>query len=211
MNSRSLVLAAVALLVGIRIGVLLQSDPPEARPAGAPARSASQPQDSEAIDESASEWTANTKLSAATEAMRAEAPVLGTMATTTSPCDCSVTPQADRSFRDLRAGEALQEREYRDEAFAPDEPGLLFPIRVDEDGAAEDFERFGDGPVSRSMPEAEDRPTEDRATEDLDVEPEAEACLPPFSGCRQDVDCCGTSVCRSRPGTISGHFECTPL
>lgn len=209
MNSRSLVLVAVALLVGIGIGVLLRSDPPEAKPVGAPARSDPRPEYSEAIDESASEWTANTELIAAAEALQAEAPVSGPLSITTSARGGSAMPQADRSFTDPSVGEALREREYRDETFGPDEPGVRFPTRIDEGGAAADFERFGDGPVSRSVPEAEDRAAEDRGIEDLDVEFEA-GCLPPFSGCQQDVECCGTSVCRSRPGTISGHFECTP-
>jgi len=89
--------------------------------------------------------------------------------------------------------------------------GLPFSQFVDEEGAADDFERYGDGPVSRGWPEAEGRgATESRPWEDSDGEPEAEGCVPLFSSCRRDSDCCTASVCRSRVGTISGSFECTP-
>lgn len=206
MSFRSLVLAAVALVIGIGIGVFLGGDPPKATPAAVPTRVASSDESSQAIGESTSKPIANTKRSADSEPMRAEAPVSRTLAAVAPPRGAS-TLQVDRTPRDPRAGEALQEREYRDDTFGPDEPGLPFPVPIDEDGAKADFERFGDGPVSREVAEEEDQ---DRVTEDLDAEPEAEFCLPAFSGCRQDIDCCGTSVCRSRPGTISGHFECTP-
>ena len=102
---------------------------------------------------------------------------------------------------------------YRDDTFGPDEPGLPFPHEVDGDGAYEDFQLYRDGPVSRSGsvdleagadPLSEPEPTKrERALE-------AEGCFAPFSSCRIDTDCCGTSVCRSAPGTISGSFECTP-
>ena len=78
---------------------------------------------------------------------------------------------------------------------------------VDEDGAAEDFEQFGDGPVVRT--EAGDREADPEAPPEREEELAVESCSSAFSPCRQDSDCCGASVCRSRPGTISGHFECT--
>jgi hypothetical protein len=201
---RSLLFAAAALLVGINIGFFLQSKPPEVKPPGAPGP-VSGPVASGAIVESASKRLPNGTPSAATEERRAHtAPVTATAARS----DGSETPHASRSLTSLRADDGSKQREYRDDTFGPDEPGLPLYLPIDEEGAAEDFERFGDGPVRRSMPEVEGRPAGEQATEELDVEPEG--CLAPLSRCRQDVDCCGTSVCRSRPGAISGHFECTP-
>jgi hypothetical protein len=73
----------------------------------------------------------------------------------------------------------------------------------DEEAARLDFDRFGDGPVVRREEAEDPRSAVDEA------EPEANLCLPAYSSCRRDIDCCGASVCRSRVGSISGHFECT--
>jgi hypothetical protein len=118
------------------------------------------------------------------------------------------TPQIAIALADSRRDE-LRQPEYHDDTFGPDEPGLPYPEFVDEDGARDDFERYGDGPISQSRPEVEGGTTTASGTlEDTD-EGFEESCLPAFSACRRDTDCCGVSVCRSRPGTISGFFECT--
>jgi hypothetical protein len=86
----------------------------------------------------------------------------------------------------------------------PDES--LPPEPVDEAGAAEDYARFEDGPVPRNS-------NGDRgsgASGNHHSNEEREACFAAYASCRRDRDCCGTSVCRSRPGSISGHFLCTP-
>ena len=117
-------------------------------------------------------------------------------------------PPIDLALADSRRGEPRQP-EYHDDTFGPDEPGLPYPEFVDEDGARDDFERYGDGPVSQSRPEVEDGTTTASGTLVDTDEGFEESCLPAFSACRRDTDCCGVSVCRSRPGTISGFFECT--
>ena len=178
-------LATVALLVGIGIGVFLREDPPEPQRPEVPVRAGSRATHPDTVDESASE-------SSTTATRREEARAPTALA-------------AD----DSRPSEPGRERVYRDETFEPAEPGLPYPQFVDETGADDDYERYGDGPVSAGSPESEDREaTENRLREDRG-ESEAESCLPPFSSCRRDSDCCGASVCRSRPGTISGSFECT--
>ncbi len=210
MNSRSLVLAAVALLVGIGIGVLLRKDPPEAPSPGAPEQTISSARNSDAVDESASERAANSKGSSTTADRREEAWGSSAPAARKPPRGGSGTPQGEPSRVDSRPREARQERVYRDETFGPEEPGLPLPLFVDEEGADDDFERYGDGPVSPAWHEAEDRgATESRPGEDIGGESGVEGCLPLFSSCRSDSDCCSGSVCRSRPGTISGSFECT--
>ncbi len=83
-------------------------------------------------------------------------------------------------------------------------PGL----EEDDDEAArrrqEDFEAYNDGPVI--YVEGTDPDPEGKA-EPLE---EGDTCLLLGSpGCRKDRDCCGSLVCRSRPGTISGFWECT--
>ena len=69
MNFRSLMIAAVALLVGILVGVFLRGDPPEAN---APTRSAARAEVADAIVEPASEPIAITRR-AASETIRAQA------------------------------------------------------------------------------------------------------------------------------------------
>ena len=89
---------------------------------------------------------------------------------------------------------------------------LAYSAPIEEESAAEDFERFHDGPVSaasRKRDEAESDTTKNASSTDSERKREVESCAAPFFRCRQDVDCCGASVCRSRPGTISGHFVCT--
>lgn len=82
--------------------------------------------------------------------------------------------------------------------------------------ARADFEKFGDGPVARTPSEVErlddsNERSHKKAAEDEQVEQDGKSCLGPGMACRRDTDCCGASVCRSRPGTISGHFECTAM
>jgi hypothetical protein len=96
-------------------------------------------------------------------------------------------------------------RTYGDESLEPSEQSVRFPTDVDEDGAADDYARFEDGPILSDDPSAlnaADSPTVPDVIE-------AESCAPAFSACRMDTDCCGDAVCRARPGTISGSFECT--
>ena len=203
MKSPALVLAAVALLVGIGIGVLLpqaQELPPEAQLPGERERTNFSARDLHAVDESAAERAANSKASpAAVTGCEEEQAALVLAATN--------PPRAELPLGDFR--EPRQARVDLDAALGPDEPGRPSSQFVDEEGAADDFERYGDGPVSRGWPEAEGRgATESRPWED--TEGEAEGCVPLFSSCRRDSDCCVASVCRSRVGTISGSFECTP-
>ncbi len=63
-----------------------------------------------------------------------------------------------------------------------------------------DFLEFGDGPVAH-----------DRVAEAATSEPNTSSeCLPlGAQGCRQDLDCCGTFVCRTQAGQIAGFLECT--
>ena len=203
MKSPSLVLAAVTLLVGISIGVLLPgAPPPEAQSPGERERVNPGARDSHAVDDSEFECAANSKASQATATGREEERAALVLAATNPP-------RAEFPLGDFR--ESRQDRVDLDAALGPDEPGLPFPQFVDEEGAADDFERYGDGPVSRGWPEAEGRgAAESRPWQDANGESEAEGCVPLFSSCRRDSDCCVASVCRSRVGTISGSFECTP-
>ncbi len=202
MNSRSLVLAAATLLIGIGIGSWLQRDPGRVRPTGASLQT-----DSGAL-ESASAAPAANPGARSTAGAKATKP--GALAALRPPRVAGRTPRAELRYDDRPAGPRRQ-AESRDDSFGSDELGLPIPEFVDEDGAADDFERYGDGPVSRSRREAEvGAETASRAMEDESPAFEAETCRPAFSPCGRDADCCGASVCRSRPGTISGYFECTP-
>ena len=126
----------------------------------------------------------------------------GGPASTVESSDGSQVGELDRSWRLL-----------------PGSPGgtdesTHLSLVVDERSAEEDYARFGDGPVA-SRPQAHLNATGSDASDDVsDRSPsdnaKTESCLPAFSACRTDTDCCGRSVCRSRPGTISGSFECTP-
>jgi hypothetical protein len=102
---------------------------------------------------------------------------------------------------------------YRDDTLDADDPDEFLPpdrVAVAESGAAADYAEYEDGPVRRDPLELEDESgNDDPEADGLDEELEAERCLPAYSTCRKDTDCCGFSVCRSRPGTISGYFECT--
>ncbi len=203
MNSRSLALATVTLLVGVGIGLLLK-DAPEPQSPGAPPQAGQGAAHSREVHESASALMASPGAGFTTASKREKTRALAVGRPAPGVGD---TPQIDIALADSRRGEPRQP-EYHDDTFGPDEPGLPYPEFVDEDGARDDFERYGDGPVPQSRSEvAEDTTTASR-TLDTD-EGFEQSCQPAFSPCRRDVDCCGSAVCRSRPGTISGFFECT--
>ena len=102
---------------------------------------------------------------------------------------------------------------------APESRAVQHSPPVYEEGAAEDYAMFNDGPVRRNDAAVED-PSEtdddpsalsEDARETRTEESEFEGCLPAFTrGCQRDTDCCGASVCRSEPGSISGNTHCTP-
>lgn len=187
MNSRSLILVAIALIVGIAVGVIaseiLHDDGTTSPQAGSDSRS-NQPG---RVGASASRSPDPAWVHVAPTIAQAETLESNGLVTTRNP-----------------------QRGDRDGSAEPDEPGLPDASEsVDEEGAAEDFERFGDGPVSTYSFESVDREATDRSpSTDLEGNRDAESCLAPLSRCRRDADCCGASICRSRPGTISGHFIC---
>ncbi len=207
MNSRSLLPAAFALLVGISIGVVfkpdffaagLRQEPARSTPARS-ARPDSFGSAPAAMLEPDSPASSRPELARSSQAPSAEA----------ARQDESESSQDGFAFGarlDAENGRAV----YRDDTFGPDEASLVFPTAVDEAGAAADYAEYGDGPLRRDATRPTDRPgSDERGANEPDQEFEADACLPPFSACRKDSDCCGSSVCRSRPGTISGYFECT--
>jgi hypothetical protein len=189
-------------MVGIVIGVFFRNDP---QPPTEPAQTNSSAGSSDTVDRPP-ESAANSSASEPGAEETADSRRLESRAATNTPRRDA--GRSDREFRESDPAEDHQEHVYRDDTFGPDEPSLAFPQIVDEDGAADDFERYGDGPIVRS--EADNLAADTRAASDRERELGDEGCLRAFSPCRQDSDCCGASVCRSRPGTISGHFECTP-
>ena len=207
MNTRSLLPIAIALAVGIAIGIGFKPGFFEAESPQEQARYT--PVHSDRMDSPAS---------APTRMPRPDAPA----SSKPVPARSSGAPDAEAAWhaeseapRDRFASSALVDAEragagYRDEPFGPDEASLPFPLAVDETGAAADYAEYSDGPVRRDPTEPDDRRTGDERGENEPKQDfDAEACFPAFSACRKDTDCCGSSVCRSRPGTISGYFECT--
>lgn len=191
----------VMLLVGVGIGLLLQ-DVPEPQSPGAPLQAGQGAAHSGEVHEPASARMASPGARFTTAVERGKqlaAPRATTRVGTRSPIDLALV--------DSRRGEP-RAPEYLDDTFGPDEPGLPYPEFVAEDGAREDFERYGDGPVPQSRTEAAADTTTASRTLGTD-EGFEQSCQPAFSPCRRDIDCCGSAVCRSRPGTISGFFECT--
>lgn len=199
MRIRSLVQMAVALCVGITIGVFLPEISPENGIASPGAQSDLRAQQSnQTVKESGFD---------------------STMTTLVRP-QVRFTPTSERVETLPSRGRAAQQRGDpwdspgidRDETAGRADRRLAYSASVEKESAAEDFERFHDGPVSaasRKREEAESDTLKNASSTDSERESEIESCVAPFSRCRQDVDCCGASVCRSRPGTISGHFVCT--
>ncbi len=86
------------------------------------------------------------------------------------------------------------------------DPGLVGDSDDDARRRQEDFEAYGDGPVTHPQGA---NPTDPDREEKAGPQDEDDTCLPLGSpGCRRDRDCCGPLVCRSQPGTISGFWEC---
>ncbi|MBC8188435.1 MAG: hypothetical protein H8E78_09570 [Proteobacteria bacterium] len=201
MGLRPRMLAAVMLVVGIGIGLSRRGGPPP-QPDRVRTAAAAAPSGTATNGESRPEGVLPRE-----SPRRSDSPV---------PASPSRDPagREDRRFAESSL-EAREERIDRDDSFGPNEPGLPFPQEVDSDGGAEDYERYRDGPVARSKPgdagtDAGPQTEQESALTKRERALEAQGCFPPFSPCRMDTDCCGFSVCRSRPGTISGNFECTP-
>ncbi len=190
MNSRSLILLAIALVAGIAIGLIASEplrDATTTSPQGVADPSSNQP---ERVGATPSRSPAPVGIHVAPTIAQAETLEMSAGAN---------TPNPQRGDWDDRDGSAEP-----DELALPDAALSLY-----EEGAAEDFERFGDGPASTYSSESIDRETTEHGpSTDLEGNRDAESCLAPSSRCRRDADCCGASICRSRPGTISGHFIC---
>jgi hypothetical protein len=199
MSIRSLVQIAVALCAGIMIGVFFSETSPENVIASPGAQSdLSADQSNRIVKESAFESTVAKLVPAHTRF------------TPTSEREETLAPreQAAQQLVDRWDSPGID----RDETTERADRRLAYSAPIEEESAAADFERFHDGPVSAPSPEREeaDRDTMKNASStDSERKREIEGCVAPFSRCRQDVDCCGASVCRSGPGTISGHFVCT--
>jgi hypothetical protein len=199
MRIRSLVQIAVAFCVGISIGVFFPETSPENGIASPGAQSdLSAEQSNRTMKESAFDSPVATLLrprARSTPTLEREEMLPSRGRTAQQLVDSWDSPGIDRDETAGRAGRRLD-----------------YSAPIEEEGAAEDFERFHDGPVSaasKKREEAESGTMKNASSTDLERKREIESCVASFSRCRQDVDCCGASVCRSRPGTISGHFVCT--
>ena len=200
-------MAGVALVIGIVIGAFLQPAPDASWPEASD-RSTPEAGRLEGIDES--------KAATSTSSSMAQGEHEGARAGRPPPSGTSsrrgvAVPAEKLASSESRLREPDPGNGYYDETFPPDEPARVVPAPVDEDGAASDYALYGDGPALRRGVDLEGSRAYDLqpdATPDEGVE--TESCLPPLTaGCKRDSDCCGTSLCRSRPGTISGHFECS--
>jgi len=206
-NSRSLLPLAIALAVGIAIGFVFKPDFLESVSSQEPARSTF-----ENSDRSDSGATAPIEIDRPDPPTRSKSE----RARTSVVPSTEVARQGeDEAPRDgfaprTRVAERNAGAAHRDESFGPDVASLPFPPAIDGTRAAADYAEWGDGPLRRNATGPEDRHAgHERGTDKPEQELGTDACFPAFSACRRDTDCCGSSVCRSRPGTISGYFECT--